>query len=99
MTARFNHCVLAALRFEMILRLVKGNAGALLQMSQYFAWKIDMAIQTRANRRATERKLTQSLDRFLCAFSGVSDLLSKAGKFLPQPHGRRVHQVGPADLD
>jgi len=33
------------LRFEVIFRLVKRDAGTLLQMPQHFAWKMDMTIQ------------------------------------------------------
>src|SRR5713101_8878658 len=35
-SARFDHCVLSALRFEMIFRLVKCDADALLQVPQHF---------------------------------------------------------------
>ena len=44
MAARFDHGVLAALRFEMIFRFVKSDAGALLQVPHDFAGKIDMSI-------------------------------------------------------
>ena len=42
MTAGFDNCVLAALRFEMIFGLVKCYAGALLDVVQHFLGKIDM---------------------------------------------------------
>ena len=99
MTTRFNHRVFSSLRFEMIFRLVKRDAGTLFQMPQHFAWKIDMPIQTCAHRSSTERKLAQSLDRFLRPFFGVCNLLRIAGKFLTEAYRRRVHQVGSADLD
>src|SRR5213596_4168183 len=99
MTARFYDRVFSSLRFEMIFRLAKRDAGTLLQMPQHFAWKIDMTIQTSADGRSTERKLAQSLDRFLGAFFGVNNLLRIAGKFLTEAYRCRVHQVGPADLD
>src|SRR5437867_5832972 len=99
MTARFYDRVFSPLRFEMVFRLTKRDASTLLQMPQHFAWKIDMTIQTCAHGRSTERKLAQSLDRFLRAFFGVNNLLRIAGKFLAEPHRRRIHQVGPADLD
>src|SRR5206468_12019691 len=99
MTTRFNDRVFSPLRFEMIFRLAKRDASTLLQMPQHFAWKIDMTIQTSADGRSTERKLAQSLDRFLGAFFGVNNLLGVAGKFLTEAHRCRVHQVGPAALD
>src|SRR6266567_1874325 len=99
MTARFYDRVFSPLRFKMVFRLTKRDASTLLQMPQHFAWKIDMTIQTSADGRSTERKLAQSLDRFLGAFFGVNNLLRIAGKFLTEAHRCRVHQVGPADLD
>src|SRR6266513_6164345 len=99
MTTRFNDRVFSSFRFEMIFCLAKRDAGTLLQMPQHFAWKIDMTIQTCAHGRSNERKLAQSLDRFLRAFFRVNNLLGIAGKFLTEPYRCRVHQVGPADLD
>src|SRR4030095_15265947 len=90
---------LPPLRFEMIFCLVKRDTGALLQVSQHFLWKIDMAIQSCAHCRSAERKLTHDFDRFLCAFFRVSDLLRVTGKFLTEPDRCRVHQMGPANLD
>ena len=54
MTARFNHRVFPPLRFEVIFRLVKRDAGTLLQMPQHFAWKMDMTIQTCAHRGSAQ---------------------------------------------
>src|SRR5207253_9511467 len=99
MSTQFNNRVLSALRFEMILCLVKGDPGALPQMPQHFAGKIDMAIYPCADRCSAERKLAQSIHRFLRALPGVGNLLGITGKFLPQPDRCRVHQMGPADLD
>src|SRR5437764_12637831 len=99
MTARFYDRVFSPLRFKMVFRLTKRDPSTLLQMPQHFAWKIDMTIQTCAHGRSTERKLAQSLDRFLRAFFRVNNLLGIAGKFLTEPSRCRVHQVRPADLD
>ena len=57
MAAGFYNCVLAALRFEMIFRLVKFYPGTLLDVAEHFFWKIDMAIQTRADCGPAERHL------------------------------------------
>ncbi len=42
--AHFNNRVLPALRLKMIPCFIKGDAGALLQMPEHFAGKLDMAI-------------------------------------------------------
>src|SRR5205809_7588053 len=99
MTARFNDRVFSSLRLKMIPCLIKGYAGALLQMAHHLSRKIDMAIEACAHRRSAKRKLAQSFDRFFCAFFGVRNLLGVAGKFLLEPHRRRVHQMCPTYLD
>src|SRR5438445_10981545 len=83
----------------MIFCFVKSNASPLLDVPQHFARKIDMPVQTGADRSASKRKLTQNFDRFFRAVFSVSDLLSVAGKFLTQPDRRLIHQMRPADLD
>ena len=97
-SARFDHRVLSPLRFEVIFCLVKCDPSALLDVVQHFPGKIDMAIQTRANRSSAERNLPQSVDGLLRAILGVGNLLRVSGKFLAKPDRRCVHQMGPADL-
>src|SRR5439155_12978154 len=65
MSARFDNCVLAALSFKMIFRLIKCDPGALLDMVQDFLGKIEMAIQTSADCGSAQCDLTQSFDSFL----------------------------------
>src|SRR5713101_7924895 len=84
---------------EMIFCFAKSNASPLLDVPQHFARKIDMPVQTGADRSASKRKLTQNFDRFFRAVFSVSDLLSVAGEFLTQPDRGRIHQMRPADLD
>ena len=91
MAACFDNRILAPLRFEMILRLAKRDAGPHFQMSQHFPRKIDMPIQTSADCCPAERQLAKSFDRSLRAFLGISNLLRVTGKFLSQPNRRRVH--------
>src|SRR6478672_1663144 len=99
MAARFYHCVLAALRFEMIFRLVKCDPGALFDVIQYFLWKIEMTIQTGADCGPPKRNFAQSFDRFLRARLRIRDLLRVAGEFLSESHRRRVHQMRAPNLD
>ena len=91
MTARFDNCILSSLGFEMILCLVKRDAGALFEMPEYFLRKIDMPIQTCADSRPAERQFTQSFDRFFGARLRVSNLLGVPGKFLAEPDWGRIH--------
>ena len=97
--ARFDNCVLAALRFEMIFRLVKRDAGPLLQMPQHFFRKIDVPVQAGANCRPAKRQFAQNFDRSLRAVLCVGNLLRVTGKFLTEPDRRGVHQMCPANLD
>src|SRR5439155_27131124 len=99
LTARLDHGVFSPLRFEMIFCFVKSNASPLLDVPQHFARKIDMPVQTGADRSASKRKLAQNFDRFSRAVFSVSDLLSVAGKFLTQPDRCRFLQLSPAVLD
>src|SRR4030095_1459342 len=99
MPAYFNNRILPSLRFEMILCLVKRDAGALLQMPQHLSRKINMAVETCAHRRSAQRELAPNFDRFLRPFFGISNLLRVPGKFLSEPDRRRVHQMGPAYLN
>ena len=62
MTARFDNCILSTLRFKMIFCFVKRNGGALFQMPQHFLWKIKVPVQTRADRCAAKRQLSQDFD-------------------------------------
>ena len=98
-SAGFDHRVFAPLSLEMIFRFVKSDAGALFQMPHHLARKIDMSIQTGADGGPAECELAQNVDRFLRPFARIGDLLRITGKFLAEPYWRRVHQVGPADLN
>ena len=51
------------------------------------------------DRRAAERQLLQGGDGVAGAQPRVLHLLGVAAEFLPEPHGRRVHEMGAADLD
>ena len=97
--ARFDNCILSALRFEMIFCFVKRDAGPLLQMPQHFFRKIDVPVQAGANGRPAKRQFAQNFDRFLRAVLRICNLLRVTGKFLTEPDRRRVHQMCPADLD
>ena len=99
MTARFDNRVLSALCFEMIFCFVKFDARPLFQVPQNFLRQIDVPIQASADRSSAQRKLAQNFDRFLRAFFRIGNLLRVAGKFLAKPDRRRIHQMGPADLD
>ena len=57
MTAHFHDGVFATLRFEMVFCFVKDDAGALLQVPQYFSREIDISIQTCAYSCSAKRKL------------------------------------------
>ena len=83
----------------MIFCLVKRDTRALLQVSQHFLRKIDVAVQARADRSSAQRKLAQNSQGFLRPLPGVSNLLRVAGKFLAEADRRRVHQMRPSDLD
>ena len=83
----------------MIFRLVKRDPGALLNVSQHLAGKIDIPVQTGANGGATERELAQNFDRFLRPLLSVSNLLRVTGKFLAESDRRRIHQMRPPNLD
>ena len=100
LAARFDDRVLAALRFEMILRFAKRDAGALLEMAHHFGRKIADAdsspVPTAVPPSASS---SQNRDRFLRALSRISDLLRVAAEFLAEPDRRRIHQMGAADLD
>src|SRR4029077_17700204 len=98
MAARLDNCVLAALRFEMIFRLVERDPGVLLDVIQYFFGKIDMAIQTSADCGPTKRNFAQSFDHFLRARLRISGLLRVAGEFLSESHRSRVHQMRAPNL-
>src|ERR1700758_793252 len=98
MAASLDNCVLAALGFEMIFRLVKSYPGALLDVVQHFLGKIDMAIQTSADGGPAERNLAQRFDRFLCPHLSICDLLRVTGEFLSKSHRRRVHQMRAPNL-
>ena len=90
-TADFNDCVLSTLRLKVVFCLAKSDAGALLQMPQHFFWKISMTVETGAYRSSAKCQLTQSFDRFLRAFFGISNLLRVTGEFLPEANWRRIH--------
>ena len=100
LAARFHDRVFAALRFEMILRFAKCDAGALLEMPHHFARKIGMSIQARCRRPC---RRARARCRTSIAFSArslrIGDLLRVAGEFLPEPDRRRIHQMSAADLD
>src|SRR5262249_23098576 len=98
MATRLDNCVLAALRFEMIFRLVKYDAGALLDVMQHFLRKLDMTIQTGADRGSAQRNFAPSFDGLLRARLRVRDLLRVTGKFLAEPDRRRIHQMRSADF-
>src|SRR5438270_13335696 len=83
----------------MIFCLAKRDTRALLQVSQHFLRKIDVAVQARADRSSPQRKLAQNFQGFLRPLLGVSNLLRVAGKFLAEADRRRVHQMRTSDLD
>jgi hypothetical protein len=97
-TADFNDRVFSALRFKVVFCLVKRDASVLLQMPQHFFWKIDVSVQAGAHRGPAHCKFTQSFDRFLRAFFGISNLLRVTGEFLPEANRCRIHQMGSTDL-
>ena len=99
MSARFDNCVLAALRFKMIFRLMKCDPGALFDVVQDFLGKIEMAIQTSADCGSAQCDLAQSFDSFLRTRLPIRNLLRVSGEFLAQPNRCRVHQMRPTDLD
>ena len=68
-------------------------------MPHHFAGKIEMPIQAGADGGSAERELAQNFDRFFARALSVIDLLRVTGKFLAEPHRRRIHQMGAADLD
>ena len=58
-----------------------------------------MPIQASPNRGAAEREFLKRLDRLFGAAFGVPQLLRVTAKFLAEPNGSRVHQMGAADFD
>src|SRR5689334_11687783 len=83
----------------MIFRLVKSDAGALLDVTQRFFWKIHVPIQTGPDGGAAKRDFAQNFNRSLAAFLCASDLLGVTGKFLAEADRRCVHQMSAADLN
>src|SRR5215471_14851970 len=98
MSARFDNCVLAALGFEMIFRLIKCDPCPLLDVVEDLLRKIDMAIQTSADCGSSQCDLAQSLDRLLRTRLPIGDLLRVSGEFLAQSNRCRVHQMRPTDF-
>ena len=90
---------LRALRFEMIFRFAKCDAGALFEMAHHFAREIRVPIQPGADRGAAEREFLQNGNRLFGALFRITDLLRVTAEFLAEPHRRRVHQMSAADLD
>ena len=97
--ARFHDRVFRALRFEMILRFAKGDAGTLLQVSHHLRRKIDVPVQAGTDCRAAERQFLQDGDRFPRTFLGIGDLLRVTAKALAKPDRRRVHQMRPSNFN
>ena len=91
--------VLGALRFEMISRFAKCDAGALFEMPHHFRRENRDADSIRCRRRCRRGPVPARLDRFLRALPRVFDLLRVAAEFLAEPDRRRIHQMGAADLD
>ena len=83
----------------MILRFAKRNPGSLFEVMHDLARKLQMAIQSRADRRPTEGELLQGCNRLLRPTLPIAHLLRITTKLLASPNRRRIHQVGPADLD
>src|SRR5262249_56172975 len=98
MPARFDNCVLAALGFEVIFRLIKCDPGALLDMVQDFLGKIDMAIQTSANCGSAQCDLAQSFDRLLRTRLPVGNLLPVSAQSLHHPNPSPLHILSPHNL-
>src|SRR4051812_45146715 len=82
----------------MIFRFVECDPSALLDVFQYFFWKIDMSIQTSPDCGPTKRNFAQSFDRFLRALLRIRGLLRVTGEFLSESNWRRVHQMRPPNL-
>ena len=88
-----------ALRFEMIFRFAKCNAGALFEMAHHFGREIAMPIQPGADGGAAEREFLQRGDRLLRAPFPETHLLRVTAEFLAEPDRSRIHQMGATDLD
>ena len=99
LAARFDHPILGALRFEMIFRFAKCDAGPLFEMAHHFGREIAMTIEPGADCGPAEREFLQGGDRLLRAPFPETHLLRVTAEFLAESHRSRVHQMGATDLD
>ena len=91
--------VLGRLRFEMICRFDKFDAGFLRDHADRLRRKIRMRIDSRADRRPAQRQARAARES-PCDTRIVRKLglMRIPAKFLPQPDRRRILQMRPADL-
>ncbi len=82
----------------MVLRLPERQPRGLRQQRHRARREFRVAVQPRAHRRAAQRQLHQRLQRLVHPRHAQLHLPRVALEFLPQPHGRRIHQVRAADL-
>ena len=98
-TVRVNQGIVCGQRFELVTRRYKRVARLLRQFPGDPLPELGMRIQTGADGGAAQRQFGQMRKRGLNVRDAVLELGYVAREFLAQGQGRRVLQVGAADLD